>query len=78
LRRAERDLAQIWLASRMRTAVEAAAQAIDEQLQRDALTAGESRGCDEVRVVIVPPLVADVQVEPGQQRCAVVRIRRIH
>jgi len=67
LSRAERELARIWLDAPMRAAVEAAARSIDEQLQRDAMQAGESRSEDEVRVVIVSPLVAEVQV--NEEKC---------
>jgi hypothetical protein len=76
LSRAERDLARIWLSSRSRIAVELAAQAIDKALRLDAMSAGESRNQDDIRVVIVWPLVADVQVNVDAQRCAVVRVRR--
>ncbi|MDZ4689391.1 MAG: hypothetical protein SH850_30310 [Planctomycetaceae bacterium] len=75
--RAERDLASIWLSSRLRIAVELAAQAIDDALRDDAMSVGESRARDDVRVVIVWPLMAEVQVNFDQRRCAVVRIRRV-
>jgi hypothetical protein len=75
LARAERDLARIWLTSRLRIAVELAAQAIDNALRADAMTAGESRSQEDVRVVIVWPFVADVQVNVAAQRGAAVCIR---
>lgn len=52
---AERQLAALWVDAADRSAVAAAADAIDELLRRSPLTEGESRLGAE-RILFVPPL----------------------
>jgi hypothetical protein len=58
---AEQDLAAIWLSAEDRNAINSASSTIDSLLSRDAQSMGESR-YDSVRVMFVPPLGVDFDV----------------
>jgi hypothetical protein len=53
---AEQDLAAAWLAASNRTAVAAAAHAIEQDLRRTPLDVGESRESSISRVAVSSPL----------------------
>lgn len=72
-RGAEEDLLEIWLRSRMRVSVEAAAREIDFRLQADPLHQGESR-FENLRILLVPPLGVNFVVEPDERRVRVVEV----
>ena len=61
---AERDLAQIWIDAADRNQVSKAADAVEQELRRDPLTVGESRG-HVTRIATESPLTIlfDVFVE---------------
>ncbi len=65
-RAAEADLASVWIGSRDRAAVTAAAHRLDESLREAPEETGESRdkGC---RIGIESPLVILFRVEPSER-----------
>ena len=72
---AEEELAELWLSAADRNAVSNAVDEIDAMLQRDPLTAGESRS-GKFRIVIVPPVAVHFRVREQSRKVSVVHIRR--
>jgi len=77
LPKAERQPAEIWTASADRVAITKAARELDREIATSGIDAGESRESDEIRVVMVKPLVATVHVNEQQQKAAVVSVRQM-
>jgi hypothetical protein len=71
---AEERLAQIWTAAPDRQAVTAVANALDDRLQRDAESVGESR-TGLTRVVIELPLVVYFDVHEEDRLVYVLTVR---
>jgi plasmid stabilization system protein ParE len=74
-RRAEADLADIWLAAGDRDAITQAAKEIDSALGEDALSKGESRFANK-RVLIVPPLGIDFSVVEDDHMVSILTVWR--
>jgi plasmid stabilization system protein ParE len=70
---AEQELAAIWTAATDRNAVARASQRIDDQLEQDAPTVGESRAGGR-RVILEPPLGAAYHIVPGTTEVQVTRV----
>jgi plasmid stabilization system protein ParE len=70
---AENDLAAIWLHADERSVITAVGNEIDRLLRRDAHLQGESRGAD-LRVVVVPPLTVDFEVNEGDRTARVLTV----
>jgi hypothetical protein len=73
---AERTLTDLWVNAPDRNAVAAAANRIDQDLERDPLSAGESRQGD-TRIHIVEPLAVLFDVDPAQRTVTVWSVWRI-
>lgn len=71
---AEAELAHIWLGAANRNAVTKAAFEVDSCLERDPIQTGESR-VDNLRVVIVAPLVVYFIVYEDEARVDVTHVR---
>jgi hypothetical protein len=67
---AENQLARIWLDSRIRNEVTAAARAIDRRLEADPENTGESRP-DGRRIVLIYPLGAIFKVDRSKREVVV-------
>jgi hypothetical protein len=61
--RARNDLAQLWLAGRDRYRINDAAERLDEELEREPRSLGESRDGDE-RIVFIEPIACQFRVDP--------------
>jgi hypothetical protein len=75
-RKAENDLASVWLRAPDREAITLAADRIDRILREDAL----NKGCSAthgLRQLIVAPLIADFSVEEDDRRVTIWAIRQI-
>lgn len=68
--RAEKALAQLWLAAADRQAITIAAHSIDQQLRRDPNSIGESR-TGATRILIVEPLAVLYEVIDDDRRAFV-------
>ena len=76
-KRSARDqLRCFWINAADRQAVTNAANAIDSELQRDPLNAGESRAGSR-RILIVAPLVVVYRVDAQQRRVVVLSVRSL-
>jgi hypothetical protein len=70
---AERELIKLWLASRMRHAIRAAADQIDAALSRSPNTCGESRDGGR-RLMLVAPLGVLFQVDDQNRKVRVIMV----
>ena len=75
-RKAENDLAELWLRAANRSAVAAAANRIDRILREDASLKGSS-ATHGLRQIIVAPLIAEFTVEERDRRVTIWTIRHI-
>ena len=73
---AERDLTEMWLRSRMRHAINRAADQIDVELERDPHDCGESRDGGR-RVMFVWPLGASFKAGENEQEVRVISVWQI-
>jgi len=73
---AEHELTRLWLGSRFRSDLTDAASTIDEDLQRNPVTAGESRD-GSLRILFVPPLAVLFEVEVAARLVVVVHVWRV-
>jgi hypothetical protein len=71
---AERELAELWLASSTRQEIRAAADSIDLQLARDPSNFGEEREGNQ-RIAIVVPLVVEFEVREKDRMVSVQAVR---
>ena len=71
---AEKELADVWVASNDRARVTLAADQIDKKLKRNPADAGESRSTGR-RILIVPPLVATFRMLVDDRLVQVVNVR---
>jgi hypothetical protein len=70
---AENELATVWLDPALRAAVTRASRRIDERLERDGDSEGESRGGDR-RIMFEPPLGATFTVDRVARRVTVTHV----
>jgi hypothetical protein len=73
---AERRLTQIWLASRFRSVITQAAQAIDKELSNRPFDVGESRGIGQ-RILLAMPLGVVYELHADKKLVRVLRAREI-
>ncbi len=73
---AENLLADLWRTAPDRNAVAAAADRIDQLLQRDPLDLGESRDEESLRILCEPPLAVDYEVDVENRVVSVLRVWR--
>lgn len=73
---AEQELTRLWLGSRFRSDFTDAASSIDESLQRDPVTAGESRD-GSLRILFVPPLAVLFEVDVAARVVDVIHVWRV-
>jgi hypothetical protein len=71
---AERELTALWLASRRRHLVTAAAHQADEVLAGDPKNVGESRDANK-RIMFIPPLIVEFEVVDSEQTVFVRAVR---
>ncbi|HEY3392241.1 MAG TPA: hypothetical protein VGK58_06025 [Lacipirellulaceae bacterium] len=75
-RKAENDLANLWMRASDRAAVSNAANTIDRMLREDA----SLKGCDAalgLRQLIVSPLIADFTVDDADRKVTIWSLRHI-
>jgi hypothetical protein len=75
-RKAEDDLANLWMRAADRSAVSNAANSIDRMLREDAPLKGSNAPLG-LRQVIVSPLIADFTVEEDDRKVTIWSLRHI-